>query len=107
MCICGVICSELLEYVVFMFILCVIWNSQAAMTFSTALMVPNITCSIAIKKLRRFVGGGGDDDNYREIWNRIKEWPCVEERKVRGRRKSIKSASDVSRIYHPASFVDL
>jgi hypothetical protein len=69
-------------------------------------MVPNVTCSIAIKKLRKF-GGGGDDDNYRGIWNRIKEWPCVEERKVRGRRKSIKSASVVSRICHPASFVDL
>jgi hypothetical protein len=52
-------------------------------------------------------GRGGDDDNYRGIRNRIKEWPCVEERKVRGRRKSIKSASDVSRICHPASFVDL
>jgi hypothetical protein len=41
----------------FMFISCVIWNSQAAMTFSTALMVPNVTCSIAIKKLRKFWGG--------------------------------------------------
>jgi hypothetical protein len=52
-------------------------------------------------------GGGGDDDNYRGIKNIIKEWPCVEERKLRGRKKSIKSASDVSRMCHLASFVDL
>ncbi len=50
---------EMLEYVFFMFVLCMIWNSQAAMTFSTALMAPNVTCSIAIKKLMKFGKGGG------------------------------------------------
>jgi hypothetical protein len=50
---------EMLEYVFFMFVLCVIWNSHAAMTFSTPLMVPNVTCTIAIKKLMKFWGGGG------------------------------------------------
>jgi hypothetical protein len=50
---------EMLEYVFFMFVLCVIWNSQADMTFSTALMIPNVTCSIAIKKLMKFGGGEG------------------------------------------------
>jgi len=54
----GDMLCEMLEYVVFMFVSCVIWNSQAAMTFSTALMVTNVTCSLAIKKLRKFFGGG-------------------------------------------------
>jgi hypothetical protein len=53
----GDMLCEMLEYVVFMFVLCVIWNSWAAMTFSTVLMVPNVTCSIAIKKHRKFWGG--------------------------------------------------